>query len=178
MTQENPTSRRIFLDANVIIEAFRISVWSELSKGHHLETVDMCEREALTGETASYGYVAIDAAALTAGLKASHIVTRDERNKLTKAHRACTTMDPGEKDLFAHLFAKPGPLPPIIVLSSADKGVIVRAKDLGWLEHLISLEELLHGCGVARSKLEKLDRPYSISFLAEKRTQVLLGVIP
>lgn len=170
--------RRIFLDANVIIESFRISVWTELSNGHHLETVEMCEREALTGQTTGYARVAVDAAALKAGLKASHIVSRLERNKLTSEHRACMTMVPGEKDLFAHLFASHALLPPLIVLSSADKGVIVRAKDLGWLDHLISLEELLVEGGVARSKLSLLDRQYSASFLSEKRTQVMLGIIP
>jgi hypothetical protein len=170
--------RRIFLDANVIIESFRISVWTELSNGHYLETVEMCEREALTGQTTSDDRVTVDSATLRAGLKASHIVSRQERNKLTSAHRACMTMDPGEKDLFAHLFASHALLPPLIVLSSADKGVIVRAKDLGWLEHLISLEELLQGCGVARAKLACLDRQYSASFLSEKRTQVMLGIIP
>lgn len=93
----------------------------------------MCEREALTGQTTSYGHVAVNSVALKAGLKASHIVSRQERNKLTRAHGACTNMDPGEKDLFAHLYASHYPLPRLIVLSSADKGVIVRAKDLGWL---------------------------------------------
>lgn len=170
--------RRIFLDANVIIESFRISVWAELSNGHHLETVDMCEREALTGQTTCYGRVAVDSVTLKAGLQASHIVSRQERNKLTSAHSACVNMDPGEKDLFAHLFARHTQLPPLIVLSSADKGVIVRAKDLGWLEQLISLEELLQGCGVARVKLACLDHQYSASFLSEKRTQVMLGIIP
>ena len=172
------TQRRIFLDANVIIESFRISVWPELSNGHHLETVEMCEREALTGQTTSHDRVHVDAAALKAGLKASHIVSRQERNRLTSAHAACMNMDPGEKDLFAHLFASHTALPSLIVLSSADKGVIVRAKDLGWLGHLVSLEELLVGCGVARSKLICLDRQYSASFLSEKRTQVMLGIIP
>jgi len=170
--------RRIFLDANVIIESFRVSVWTELSNGHHLETVEMCEREALTGQTTGYGHVAVNSATLRAGLKATHIVSRQERNKLTNAHKACMSMDPGEKDLFAYLFANHDPLPPLIVLSSADKGVIVRAKDLGWLEHLISLEELLQGCRVARAKVSNLDRQCSASFLSEKRTQVRLGIIP
>ena len=170
--------RRIFLDANVIIECFRIGVWTELSNGHCLETVEMCEREALTGQTTSYGHVAINAATLRAGLKASHIVSRQERNRLTTVHRTCVNMDPGEKDLFAHLFASHSPLPPLIVLSSADKGVIVQAKALGWLDHLISLEELLQDCRVAPAKLACLDRQYRIPFLSEKRTQVRLGIIP
>ncbi|SEK66400.1 hypothetical protein SAMN05216359_102598 [Roseateles sp. YR242] len=113
--------RRVFLDANVIIEAFRVSVWSELSKRHHLETVQMCERESLTGQTTRYGKVAVASAALQAGLKASHDVSRAERNALIRASRACGDMDPGEKDLFAYLFAHHMPLPPRIVISSAER---------------------------------------------------------
>jgi len=88
------------------------------------------------------------------------------------------SMDPGEKDLFAHLFANHQPLPPLIVVSSSDKGVIVRAKDLGWLQNLVSLEELLHGCGVSRAKIALLDIPHHASFLSDVRTKVMLGVIP
>lgn len=172
--------RRVFLDANVIIEAFRISVWSELSQARALETVHECEREALTGGITKAGKpsVRVDAQALRAGLKCSHPVTRDERTALTKVHRACGEMDPGEKDLFAHLFAHRQPLPPLIVVSSGDKGVVVRAKDLGWLSNLVSLEELLQGCGVSKAKMGLLDTPHHVSFLSEVRTKVLLGVIP
>ena len=170
--------RRVFLDANVIIEAFRISVWTELASGHHLETVEECEREALTGRTDVYGRVPVDPAELRAGLKASHIVDRKERNKLVATHGACLGMDPGERDLFAHLFANHHPLPALIVVSSADKGVIVRARELGWLGQLISLEELLHACGVARAKLTQVDKPHRAAFLSEVRTKVLLGIIP
>jgi hypothetical protein len=87
-------------------------------------------------------------------------------------------MDPGEKDLFAYLFAHHQPLPPLIVVSSADKGVVVRAKDLGWLQNLGSLEELLLGCSVARSKMADLDEAHSTDFLSRTKTKVLLGVIP
>ena len=44
------SARRVFLDANVIIEAFRISVWNELSQKYTLETVHECEKESLTGD--------------------------------------------------------------------------------------------------------------------------------
>lgn len=171
-------ARRVFLDANVIIEAFRIGVWRELARQHHLETVQMCERESLTGQTTTYGKVDVQSAELLDGLKASHDVSRAERNALIKAHRACADMDPGEKDLFAHLFTRQTPLPPIIAISSADKGVIVRAKDLGWLEHLISLEELMVEGHASKQKMIALDYQYSSRFLGEKRLQVRMGIIP
>lgn len=172
------TKRRVFLDANVIIEAFRISVWPELSQGCWLETVHECEKESLTGGTTSSKSVRVDAQALRAGLKHSHLVDKDERKALFKAHPACMGMDPGEKDLFAYLFVNHQPLPPLIVVSSGDKGVVVRAKELGWLNNLVSLEELLVGCGVSKAKLSSLDIPHYAKFLSEVRTKVMLGVIP
>jgi hypothetical protein len=70
-------------------------------------------------------------------------------------------------------------LPPLIVVSSScDKGVVVRAKDLGWLNSLVSLEELLLECGVSRPKMNLLESQHHAKFLAEVRTKVLLGVMP
>lgn len=178
MTEGVVGGRRVFLDANVIIEAFRIAVWTELSGGCHLETVEECEREALTGRTDVLGRVNVDAAALRAGLKASHCVARKERNKLISTYGACAGMDPGERDLFAYLYYNEHPLPTHIVVSSADKGVVVRANDLGWLDRLISLEELLQGCGVSRAKLAALDEPHRGAWLGGVRTKVVLGIIP
>jgi len=171
-------ARRVFVDANVIIEAFRISVWSELSQGCWLETVHECEKEALTGSTTSSKIVRVDAQALRDGLRSSHPVGRSQRSALVRVHASCMSMDPGEKDLFAYLFANYQPLPPLIVVSSSDKGVVVRAKDLGWLQNLVSLEELLLGCGVSRAKMALLDVPHHANFLSDVRTKVMLGVIP
>jgi len=166
------------MDANAIIEAFRISAWSELAQGCWLETVHECEKEAQTGSTTNYGYVQVDSQALRTGLRQSHLVGRAERKALFQAHSACSGMDPGERDLFAYLFANHQPLPPLIVVSSADKGVVVRAKDLGWLNNLVSLEDLLIGCGVSPAKMARLDQQFSSSFLSSVRTKVILGVIP
>lgn len=178
MTSGERSERRVFLDANVIIEAFRIGAWKELSSNCRLETVEECEREALTGRTDVNGRVPVGAQALRAGLAASHLVSRRERNALLTDHAACIGMDPGEKDLFAHLYANPWPVRSVVVLSSADKGVIVRAKDLGWLDHLISLEELLDSCRLARSKFDLLDRQHRATFLADVRMKVMMGIIP
>lgn len=172
--------RRVFLDANVIIECFRIGVWSELSHTHWLETVQECEREALTGENSQAGRVQVDPVQLRAGLKASHLVSRAERNALIAQHPECLHMDAGEKDLFAHLFVNESPMPQphLLVISSADKGAIVRANNLNWLMHLVSLENLLRTCGVNGPKMTLLGRQYEQAFLSKVRTDVMMGVIP
>lgn len=169
---------RVFLDTNVIIESFRIGVWSALSQTWTLETVHKCEEEALTGETSRPGRVAVDVTQLRKGLAQSYPVGRAERNKLIAAHPLCSSMDDGEKDLYAYLYAHENPLPPLIVVSTADKGAIVRAKDLSWLDRLISLEELLDKSGVTRNQLSSLGDAYSKDFLATVRKNLILGVIP
>lgn len=117
--------QRVFLDANVIIEAFRIGVWTELSQAWCLETVEKCEEEALTGDSSRAGRVSVDPKLLRAGFNVVHAVSRSERNKLFAAHPDCATMDAGEKDLFAHLYSLVQPLSTLIVVSTADKGAIV-----------------------------------------------------
>ena len=173
-------TRKVFLDANVIIECFRIGVWSEITQNHWLETVQECEREALTGQNSQPGRVQVAPDKLRSGLRASHLVGRSEQNKLFGKYPACLPMDAGERDLFAHIFVKESPLlvPHILVVSTADKGAIVRAHDLGWLDRLVSLEELLRTCGVSSSKMAMLGTQYGEPFLAKVRTDVRLGVIP
>jgi hypothetical protein len=170
--------QRVFLDANVIIEAFRIGVWTEFSQAWCLETVEKCEEEALTGDSSRAGRVSVDPKLLRAGFNVVHAVSRSERNKLFAAHPDCATMDAGEKDLFAHLYSLVQPLSTLIVVSTADKGAIVRAKDVAWLDRLISLEELLSKTGASKSKVADLGQQYTSAFLGLVRTQVLMGVIP
>lgn len=172
------SAQRVFLDANVIIEAFRISAWTELSKAYCLETIQECESEALTGDTSRFGFVAVDASSLKNGLRHSHPVEKKDRNALIKRNANCLTMDPGEKDLFAYLLTLQQPLPTLIVVSTADKGVVVRAHEMGWLDHLVSLEELLKSCGTSSRKVALLQLQHQASFLSNVRTKVFQGVIP
>lgn len=70
---------RVFLDTNVILECFRIGVWSELSRGNRLETVDEVVTEAMTGGSGRRDRVAVDRDALLHGLsKLPHVVGKAE----------------------------------------------------------------------------------------------------
>lgn len=169
--------RKVYLDANVIIEAFRIGVWAELSNGHHLETVEMCVREALTGKSDD-GRVTIDPQVLNAGLKQVHVVSRKERNALYDKYPSTGGLDAGEKDLLSHLFANKVAPGAVAVLSTADKIAIVEAHKVGWLDALVSLEELLKSAGATKQKLERVDWPYDQKFLEEIRFKVRMGIIP
>lgn len=172
------TQRKVLLDANIIIECFRVGVWTELSRGCWLETVEECYREALTGDNSLPGRIAIDPVELQQGLRAIHMVTRAERNQLLIKHQSMVSLDPGELDLYAHLLAVGAPKSNSIAISTADKGAIVRAGDLDWLDQLQALEELLTQVGVSKTKVAALKRHYSTAWLSDVRTKVLMKIIP
>lgn len=170
--------KRVFLDTNVIIECFRIGVWSELSHAFKLETVELVVTEAMTGDTTQAGHVSVDRPLLLAGLaQPPHIVTKTERNGLLKLYPSMVTLDDGELHLFAHLNAHELPLAPSIVIGTADKGAIVAAHLPGWLDQLISLEQLLKTC-TSRAKVSSLGTQYTEAFLSDVRFKALMGIIP
>lgn len=167
----------VFLDANVIIEAFRIGVWPELAAGWQLETVEKCVEEALTGDSSRADRVAVDGAQLVSGLHHVHAVGRPMRNKLIAEYPDCATLDAGERDLFAYLNTR-RPLPALLLISTADKAAIVRAHQLGWLDHLVSLEELLRQTTATPAKVSGLGQQHTLKFLSRVKTDALLGRIP
>ncbi|MFZ3288748.1 MAG: hypothetical protein WA191_18110 [Telluria sp.] len=171
--------KRVFLDTNVIIECFCIGVWSELSQGYRLETVDEVVTEAMTGITSRPDRVAVDRTLLLAGLaQQPHSVTRKDRNGLLRHYPSMATLDPGELNLFAYLNSHELPLAPLIVIGTADKGAIAAARLPGWLDQLVSLEELLKLAKVSRAKLDLVGSQHTVSFLSEVRTKVFFGIIP
>jgi hypothetical protein len=169
--------RRVFIDTNIAIECFRISAWRELTHAFTVETVEMVVTEALTGDTSKPGRVNVDRASLINGLaKPPYVVTKKELNPLLKLYPSMVTLDDGEKYLYAHLNAHELPLPPLIVIGTADKGAIVAAHLPRWLDQLISLEHLLNEC--APGKVGLLGEQFTETFLSEVRTKALLGIIP
>jgi phage FluMu protein Com len=112
------------------------------------------------------------------GLRQVHKVTRAERNQLVVKHPSMMSLDPGELHLYAHLLAIGGPQTNLVVASTADKGAIVRAGDLQWLDQLIALEDLLSEVGASRPKMAALKRHYSATWLSDVRMKVRMGVIP
>lgn len=67
---------RVFVDTNVILEAFRVGCWSSLATTFSIETVEKCVEEALTGDPTDPRHVAVDRDVLVAGLSARHPVDK------------------------------------------------------------------------------------------------------
>lgn len=78
--------KRVFVDTNVILECFRINVWSELTQRCQVETVEMCCTEALTGDQTKAGFVVVDPAALRKGCHKVHPVTESDLARLHMAY--------------------------------------------------------------------------------------------
>lgn len=170
---------RVFLDTNVIIECFRIGVWGELSRGHRLETVDEVVTEAMTGDSGRRDRVAVGRDALLEGLsELPHVVVKAERNQLLLQYPNGPSLDPGERDLFAYLNSHALPLAQFVVVGTADKGAIAFSHLPGWLDQLVSLEELLVSAKTSRAKLAMLGPQHQTSFLNQIRMKVRMGVIP
>lgn len=83
-----------------------------------------------------------------------------------------------EKHLFAWLFANRLLPSPVVLVTTADKAALVASNDLGWLDCMISLEELARKAGVGRSNLDALALQYRDDWLSGIKTKIRLGVMP
>lgn len=170
--------KRIIVDTNVIIECFRIGVWQEISQRCQIETVEQCCVEALAGDPYRPGYVAVDRAELFNGIHQAHQVKQDDLNQLDVRYEEMTRLDDGERHLFAWLLANSIRLSDLIVVSTADKGAIVRSNDHpGWMDGLWSLEEVMKDAGVSKAKVHSVGPQHTADFLRQVRTNVRLGLL-
>lgn len=168
---------RVFADTNVILESFRTSCWTALSTHFSVETVEKCVEETLTGNPGDPRHIAVPPAQLHAGLSGRRPVTRKEIAALIM-HPSCSTLDDGEKHLWAWLLANKLLPSKVIVVTTADKAALVAANSLGWLDCVTSLEALARAAGSARVNLDTLAQQYREDWLSGIRTKIRLGVIP
>ena len=171
--------KRVILDTNVILECFRINVWNELTQRCQVETVEACITESLSGDRYRKGFIAADPVILRTGCHRVHEVSQRDVDILDLTYPEMGRLDDGERHLFAWLLAKKIQLSEFTVLSTADKGAIVRANDHpGWLDWIQSLQEVLKEAKVPRAKIEAVGYQHTAGFLQKVRTDVRNGVIP
>ncbi len=169
---------RVFVDTNVIIEAFRTGCWTAICDHFAIETVEKCIEEAMTGDVAAPRYVPVDPDVLNDRLAARHLVAKLDIATLVLAFPQAEGLDDGELHLLAYLHGQRGPEDVRITLSTADKAAVVLAGQLGWLDSLVCLESLAEQSGVTRSRLDRLATHYGARWLDEIRTKIRLGIIP
>ena len=141
----------VLVDTNAIIEAVRTGTWNALTGALLLETVDECRHEALRGDSTRPAYVPVTEQAL-ARLHAVHAVTEEERAAYLLADPEAIALDAGERDLFAHAFARASRGDRVWVLCSADKAALRAALRIAIDEQLRSLAKICEAAG-ARPKV-------------------------
>jgi hypothetical protein len=169
---------RVFADTNVILEAFRTDCWPAICQRYAIETVEKCIEEALTGDPNDRRYIRVDRVLLTNGLSARHAVSKSDVASLILQHPHCHGLDAGELHLLAWLHSA-GLLPnALVLLSTADKAAIVATRQIGWMDSVVSLEELAHKSGATRAQLDGLAQHYRGDWLDGIKTKIHLGIIP
>ncbi|MCG5260519.1 hypothetical protein EM868_00945 [Cupriavidus gilardii] len=168
----------VFVDTNIILEAFRTGCWSAICERYAIETVEKCIEEALTGDLSDPGRITVDRSALVGGLSRRHAVGRRELVDLVLAHPHCQALDDGELHLLAWLHANKRLPQALILLSTADKAAIVATARLGWIDSLTSLEQLARTSGVTPGQICRLARHYREDWLGEIKTKIRLGILP
>ena len=169
---------RVFIDTNIIIEAFRTGCWVAICNKFAIETVDKCVEEALTGNPDDLGRVHIDRDALLEGRADRHQVGKLDLAKLVLSHPSCHGLDDGEQHLLAWLHSQDLLPNALVLISTADKAAIVATGNIGWLDPLTSLEHLADKSGVRSAQISTLARHYRTGWLDEIRVKIRLGVIP
>lgn len=169
---------RVFVDTNVILEAFRTGCWKAICQNFSIETVEKCIEEAMTGNPEETGRVNVPLKELTDGLAARHDVTKKELAIFVLNNPGCQALDDGELHLLAWLHTNGLLSKVIVLLSTADKAAIVATGRLDGLDALVSLEHLALKSGITKGQLASLQNHYRNGWLDEIKSKVRLGVIP
>lgn len=169
---------RVFVDTNVILEAFRTGCWAAICERYAVETVEKCIEEALTGDPTEPGRVVVPAEVLIQGLAARHTVGKMEIASFALKLPERLALDDGELHLLAWLDANDLLSKVLVLMSTADKAAIVATGRLNGLDALISLEHLAQNSGVTRAQLADLKDHYRASWLDAIKTKIRLGIIP
>ena len=162
----------VLVDTNVMMEAVRTRCWNAVAGGLCLETVEECRDEALRGDRGRPGYLPVGPQDL-ARLRAVHPVSELERVTFRMAYPGAEAMDNGERDLFAHAYARVSRGDAVWVVCSADKACVRAAVALCWHERMHSLGALAAAVG-ANPHPALLDH-FGERWLSRVRTEFLLS---
>src|SRR5574337_102611 len=152
----------VLVDTNVIIEAFRTRCWKAITAHFSIQTVAICCEEALTGDPLRPGYISVDPAELTKGLRERHTVTDGQRLALGVQLKNPDALDAGERDLLAHATGRSDAW----FASCADRAAVNAALELGFEERFLSLHAMARVAGAKPT----LKYQFTDSWLREVRT--------
>lgn len=167
---------RVFVDTNIIIEAFGTKTWTALCNTYQVETVDKCVAESLAGDQTRNGYVKADEPGLKRGLAKIHEVDKAVLSPFRMKHsEALAGLHAGEMELFAFIESSGLATESLILISTADGAAVKFACQIGWIDCLISLEAMLRKSGVTGTQIKGLRRQYSKDWLESWKTDARIS---
>jgi len=169
---------RVFVDTNVLFEAFRVGAWNRFGGAYSVETVDKCVEETQTGDHSACGRIDVPLQQLKDGLTGVHVPSKKDRASCLLQCRRLQTLDAGEQDLLIWLLSHENLSEGMLRVTTADKAAIVACGDLKCLDCVVSFEKLLRNCGASDEMLGRLSTQYQEAWLSSVKTKVRLGVIP
>lgn len=169
---------RVFVDTNVILQAFKSGTWTAICQTYAVETVEKCIEEALTGDANAPGYIQVDPQVLIDGLAGRHLVDNRQIVSFFFSHPQCQGLDAGELHLLAWLHAQGKIANAHVLVSTADKAALVAACNIGLADLLESLESLAKKSGVTKGQIDGLENHYRTTWLGDIKLKIAMGVIP
>jgi len=159
----------LYVDTCVVIEATRTGCWNAVVRQFEIRTVVEVSKELATKPDTVHGYVHVDMSVF----RQCVVIEKGRPEALLQAtakSSSIATLDPGERDLLAHVFTIPrtGWL-----VTTGDKAAVRNACSLGLDDRLISLEEVAEKSG----KIPKLNSWYTKKWLSDQKTTYLLDVL-
>jgi hypothetical protein len=169
---------RVFVDTNVLFEAFRVGAWNRFGRAYSVETVEKCVEETQTGDPSACGRIDIPSQQLTDGLDQIHVPSKKDRATCLLQYPRLQTLDAGEQHLLVWLLSHEKLSDETLCIATADKAAIVACGDLKCLDCVRSFEKLLRDCGTPHEILVRLSKQHQESWLSGVKTKVRLGMIP
>lgn len=159
----------LYVDTCVVIEATRTGCWNAVAGQFEIRTVTEVSKELATKPDAVHGYVNVD---MNAFQKQAAIEQNQPKALLQAAAKsgAITALDPGERDLLAHVFVISGTG---WLVTTGDKAAVRIACSLGLADRLISLEEVAEKSG----QKPDLNSWYTKKWLSDQKTAHLLDTL-
>jgi hypothetical protein len=154
---------RVFVDTNLIIEAYRTGLWNSLTARHSIETVQKCHEESHTGCQNRDPETWIDDREFVASLGCPPHVVDDRMRAVVLACSHSGALDPGELDVWAAALNDPG----VWIVSGPDGASMIFGIANGYGERLLSMEDLVAN----RKEFQRrnVNRQYSRKWLDEVR---------
>lgn len=160
----------VLVDTNVIIEAHQTACLSQLANHFQLCTVEKVIEETQRGKQRRSPERNIDEAQLRGWMLEIGNVTEEQRFNFTLTHQAIG-LDAGERDLLIWAENRQDAW----ILNSPDMAVLRFANRKGWLDRLVSLEDMCRSMSARLS--QDLRENFRENWLSVNRTDFRMGVL-